>query len=173
MPNYPILHNLFTDTVEDELGSVLDDIPDAWRKERDHPGHACHLLEVSIPAMDAFNMLWKNFILGTVGLDLVRCIDDEHLVTALLGFALAKDQDAGSKAGAVEEIRAEIGRGFEQIHVQDLLSDLTLSGHAKEGAVWQHYSHPARGRGHGLDHVLDPGIITALGLRHPPGRGEC
>lgn len=113
MSNRLISHNLFTNTVEDELGSVLDDIPDAWRKGRDHPGHACHLLEVSIPAMDAFNMLWKNFILGTAGLELVRRIDDEHLVTALLGFALAKDQDAGSKAGALEEIRAEIGRGFE------------------------------------------------------------
>ena len=70
------------------------------------------------------------------------------------------DGGAGGIAQAVEQpiefdgLEIEIGRGFEQIHVQDLLSDLTLSGHAKEGAVWQHYSHPTRGRVHALDHVV-------------------
>lgn len=72
---------------------MLDDIPDAWRKERDHPGHACHLLEVSIPAMDVLSMLWKKFILGTAGLELAGRIDDERLVAALLGFALAEGRD--------------------------------------------------------------------------------
>ena len=66
------------------------------------------------------------------------------LFFAVLGLALAEDQDAGGQAGAVEQVRPQADDGFEQVHAEDLLADLAFRAHAEERAMRQHDGHAAR-----------------------------
>ena len=108
----------------------------------------------------------KEFVLGAAGLELLRGVEDEHLVLPILLLALAEDEDAGGQAGAVKQVWAEADDGFEQIHAENLFPDRAFLAHAEQGAVRQDHGHaPGRWR-HALDHVLHPGVIAALAGRH-------
>src|SRR5215470_2163111 len=85
---------------------------------------------------------------------------------AVWRLALAEDQDAGGKAGAVEQIRTKADDRFEQVHAEDFLPDLAFRTHAEEGTMRQHHGHTASPRCHGANHVLHPGVVTTFGRRH-------
>ena len=80
-------------------------------------------------------MLGQEFVLGAAGLELLRGVEDEDLVLAVPFLALAEDENAGGQAGAVEQVWAEADDGFEQIHLENLLSDHAFFAHAEERAV--------------------------------------
>src|SRR5215470_14660247 len=85
---------------------------------------------------------------------------------AVWRLALAEDQDAGGKAGAVEQIRTEADDRFEQVHAEDFLPDLAFRTHAEKGTMRQHHGHTTSPGRHGAHHVLHPGVITAFGRWH-------
>ena len=65
--------------------------------EGDDAGDAFDIGVVSDPAMDAFDVLGQQFVLGATGFELLRGIDDEHLVLPVLRLLLPEDEDAGAR----------------------------------------------------------------------------
>ncbi len=135
--------------------------------EGDDAGDAFHVLEVANPAVDALDVLEEQFVLGAAGFELLRGIDDEHLVLPVLRLLLPEDEDASGEAGAVEEVRPEADDGLQQVHAEEFLPNLALLAHAEEGSMREDDGHAPGLRGHGFDHVLHPGEVAALGGRHP------
>ena len=45
--------------------------------QRDHARHACHILIIVIPAVDALDMLGQQLVLGATALELLRGVEDE------------------------------------------------------------------------------------------------
>lgn len=129
-------------------------------------GDAFDIGVVADPAMDALDVLGKQFVLGATGFELFRGIDDEHLVFPVLRLLLSEDEDAGGEAGAVEEIWSESDDGLQQVHAEDFSPNLALLAHAEKGSVREDDGHAPGLGGHGFDHVLDPRKVPALAGWH-------
>jgi hypothetical protein len=80
------------------------------------------------------------------------------------GLRLAQHEDAGGKAGAVEEVGRQADHRLDQVVLQQVLADLALDAAAEERALRQHHGHAPAAGGHRLDHVLHPGeVAVAVG----------
>jgi hypothetical protein len=100
------------------------------------------------------------------GFELLGRIEDEHFFLSVLLLALAKDENTGGEASAVEKIWPETDDRFEQIHLKNLLPNCSFLAHTKERAVRQHYCHATGSGRHRLNHVLHPGVVAAFARRH-------
>ena len=129
-------------------------------------GDAFDISVVAHPAVNAFDVLGEQFVLGAARFEFFRCIDDQDLVFPLLRFHLPEDKDAGGEAGAVKKRGPKADHRFEQIHGEELLPNLAFFAHPKERAVRKHHGHAPGLGGHGFDHVLDEGVVPTLGRRH-------
>jgi hypothetical protein len=94
-----------------------------------------------------------------------RGIGDQYLVAAGRRFALAQYQNACGESGTIEQVRCQPDHRLDQVHPEQRLTDAAFRSFAKERALRQHDRHAAGPLGHRLDHMLDPGKITARGGR--------
>jgi hypothetical protein len=78
--------------------------PDGDLVEGDEAGDAFNIGVVADPAVDALDVLGKQFVLGAAGFELLRGIEEEYLVAAIRPLASAKDEDPQ----AVSELKVSL-----------------------------------------------------------------
>ncbi len=94
-------------------------------------GHAFDISVVANPSVDPIDVFGKQFVLSAAGFELLRCVDDEHLVFLVPGLLLPEDENTGGEACAVKKIGAEADDGLQKVHPEEFFPDLALSAHAK------------------------------------------